>query len=141
MSSQTWAKTWTWDKTWAYELNANFKNKSELTLCHFMNSKLNKQVQAPKVTFSRKTKSYNSQTCFNNILRIYLNEKLNFYHHIIEKNAQIHIRSENLFFFLFCFFNWDSLHVRLNSHYEAWSYTHTHKKKSTKKITGYRKSV
>ena len=35
------------------------------------------------------------------------------------------------------FFNWDSLHARLNSHYEAWSY----KKRSTKKITGYRKSV
>ena len=33
--------------------------------------------------------------------------------------------------------NWDSLHARLNSHYEAWSY----KKRSTKKITGYRKSV
>ena len=29
------------------------------------------------------------------------------------------------------FFNWDSPHARLNSHYEAWSY----KKKSTKKIT------
>ena len=27
------------------------------------------------------------------------------------------------------FFNWDSLHARLNSHYEAWSY----KKRSTKK--------
>ena len=39
-------------------------------------------------------------------------------------------------FFLFVF-NWDSLHARLNSHYEAWSY----KKRSTKKITGYRKSV
>ena len=37
----------------------------------------------------------------------------------------------------FSFFNWDSLHARLNSHYEAWSY----KKRSTKKITGYRKSV
>ena len=35
------------------------------------------------------------------------------------------------------FFNWDSLHARLNSHYEAWSY----KKKSAKKIIGYRKSV
>ena len=33
------------------------------------------------------------------------------------------------------FFNWDSSHVRLNSHYEAWTY----KKRSTKKITGYRK--
>ena len=38
----------------------------------------------------------------------------------------------------FFFFNWDSLHARLNSHYEAWSYKKK-KKKSTKKITGYRK--
>ena len=37
----------------------------------------------------------------------------------------------------FCF-NWDSLHARLNSHYEARSY----KKRSKKiKITGYRKSI
>ena len=35
------------------------------------------------------------------------------------------------------FLNWDSPHARLNSHCEAWNY----KKKSTKKITGYRKSV
>ena len=62
-----------------------------------MNSDLNKQAQALEVTFSRKTKSYHSQSCFNNILRIYLNEKLNLYRHIIERNAQIHIRSENLF--------------------------------------------
>ena len=69
-----------------------------------MNSDLNKQTQAPEVTFSRKTKSfsrktklYHSQTCFNNILRIYLNEKLNF-HHIIDRNAQMHITSENLFY-------------------------------------------
>ena len=63
-----------------------------------MNSDLKKQAQALEVTFSGKTKSYHSQTCFNNILRIYLNEKLNFYHHIIERNAQMHIRSENLFY-------------------------------------------
>ena len=32
----------------------------------------------------------------------------------------------------FCFFfNWDSLHVKLNSHYKVWSY----KKKKHKKIT------
>ena len=68
------------------------------TLCHFMNSDLKKQAQALEVTFSGKTKSYHSQTCFNNILRIYLNEKLNFYHHIIERNAQMHVRSENLFY-------------------------------------------
>ena len=62
-----------------------------------MNSDLNKQAQALEVTFSGKTKSYHSQTCFNNILRIYLNEKLTFYH-IIERNTQMHIRSENQFY-------------------------------------------
>ena len=35
------------------------------------------------------------------------------------------------------FFNWDSLHARLNSHYKAWSY----KKKKHKKIKAYRKSL
>ena len=33
--------------------------------------------------------------------------------------------------------NWDSLHARLNSHHEAWSY----KKKKNKKIKAYKKSV
>ena len=37
----------------------------------------------------------------------------------------------------FIFLNWDSLHARLNSHYEAWSY----KKKKHKKIRAHRKSV
>ena len=37
----------------------------------------------------------------------------------------------------FFFFNCDSLHARLNRHYEAWSF----KKRSRKKIAGYRKSV
>ena len=63
-----------------------------------MNSDLKKQAQALEVTPSKKTKSHHSQTCFNNILRMYLNEKLNFYHYIIERNAQMHIRSENLFY-------------------------------------------
>ena len=57
-----------------------------------------KHAQALEVRFSRKTKSHQSQTCFNNILRIYQNEKLNFYHNIIEGNAQMHIKSENLFY-------------------------------------------
>ena len=61
----------------------------------FINSDLNKQAQALEVTFSRTTKSHHSPTCFNNILRIYLNEKLNFYHHILEGNAQMDIL-ENL---------------------------------------------
>ena len=42
---------------------------------------------------------------------------------------------KNSIFFLF--FNWDSLHARLNSHYKAWSY----KKKGHKKIKAYRKSL
>ena len=48
--------------------------------------------------FKEKTQPYHAQTGFNNILRTYLNQKLNFYHHIIERNAQMHIRSENLFY-------------------------------------------
>ena len=39
-------------------------------------------------------------------------------------------------FFYICN-NWDLLHVRLNSHHEAWSY----RKKRHKKIKAYRKSV
>ena len=31
------------------------------------------------------------------IKNLYLNKKFNFYHHIIERNAQMHKRSENLF--------------------------------------------
>ena len=62
-----------------------------------MNSDLNKQAQALEVTFSGKTKPSHSQTCLKKILRIFLNEKLNFYHHIIERNAQMHIRSEICF--------------------------------------------
>ena len=65
-----------------------------------MNSDLKKQAQALEVTFSRRKENHitHSQTCFNNILRIYQNQNLNFYHHIIERNAQMHIRSENLFY-------------------------------------------
>ena len=36
---------------------------------------------------------------------------------------------------LYLFFNWDSLHARLNSDYKAWKY----KKKKHKKIKAYRK--
>ena len=35
------------------------------------------------------------------------------------------------------FFNWDLLHARLNSHYDAWNY----KKKELKKIKACKKSV
>ena len=44
---------------------------------------------------------------------------------------------QHFFFFSFLFFNWDSLHERLNSHYKAWNY----KKKKHKRIKAYRKSV
>ena len=62
----------------------------------FINSDLKKQAQALEVTISRTTKSCHPQTCFNNILRIYLNKKLNFYHHILARNAQTYVRLENL---------------------------------------------
>ena len=38
---------------------------------------------------------------------------------------------------VFDFFNWDSLHAKLNSHYETWSY----KKKKHKKVKAYMKSI
>ena len=43
-----------------------------------------------------------------------------------------------IIYFLFAyFFNWDSFHLRLNSHCMAWSY----KKKKYKKIKAYMKFV
>ena len=43
---------------------------------------------------------------------------------------KVHTSSKKLYNIAsFVFFNWDSLHARLNFHYEAWSY----KKGSTKK--------
>ena len=67
------------------------------------NSDLKKQ--ALKVTFSRRmTKSYYSQTFFNNILGIYVNEKLNFYH-ILARNVQIKINARfrrlRLFYYIY----------------------------------------
>ena len=47
-------------KTSAYELNSNFKSKSEMntmSFCEFR-SEQTKQAQALEVTFSRKSKSY-----------------------------------------------------------------------------------
>ena len=54
---------------------------------------------------------------------------------VVRRNFVCTGRINLLIFFLF--FNWNSLHAKLNSHYEAWS----HKKKKHKKITAYRKSV
>ena len=46
-----------------------------------------------------------------------------------------HVLGHMMYCNTFFFKNWDSLHARLNSHYEAWSY----KKKKHKKITACRK--
>ena len=64
----------------------------------FINADLNKHTKALEVKYSTTTKSYHSQTCFNNILRIYVNKKLNFYYHILERNAQMHVRLEHLLY-------------------------------------------
>ena len=53
----------------------------------------------------------------------------------IHQYINIHILL--LIIFAFLFFNWDSLHARLNSQYEARSF----KKKKHKKIRARRKSV
>ena len=64
-----------------------------------MNSDLNKQAQALEVNFQGKQNHITHRLVSTiYILRIYLNEKLNFYHRIIERNAQMHIRPENLFY-------------------------------------------
>ena len=56
---------------------------------------------------------------------------------MIREEKDTHINDENFWTdsHVVLFFNWDSLHARLNSHYKASSYKD--KKKSTKKITGY----
>ena len=72
---------------------------------------------------------------------------LNWFHFLILEGGLLAILIDYMTFLLSSFldvtrstvffFNWDSPHARLNSHYEAWCY----KKKSTKKIIGYRKTV
>ena len=54
---------------------------------------------------------------------------------LISKNEATKLMQLTHFFFFF--FNWYSLHARLNSHYEAWSY----KKRKHKKVKAYRKPI
>ena len=56
-------------KTWAYELNSNFKNKSEWTLCHFMNSDLKKQAQAIEVNFQGKQNHITHKLLFQQYIK------------------------------------------------------------------------
>ena len=49
------------------------------------------------------------------------------------KKGKVGKAKKELLFFYFIFFNWDSIHARLNSHYEAWGY------KKKKKTKAYRK--
>ena len=64
-------------KTRAQDLNSNFRNK-------------NLDTQALALA------SMSYVICFNSILRSYLNKKLNFYHQILMRNAQMYTRLENL---------------------------------------------
>ena len=52
---------------------------------------------------------------------------------IVAKTASQH---KDILFFIINI-NWYSLHARLNSHYEAWSY----RKRKHKKVKAYRKSI
>ena len=67
----------------------------------FINLDLSKQAQALEVIFSRTTKSYHSQT-FEFEFEF---EKLNFYHHILVRNALMYIRIENLVYYNNIFIN------------------------------------
>ena len=64
-------------------------------------------------------------------------DKANFKAEASYSDDKADTREKSVFFFYTYIFNWDSLHARLNSHYEAWCY----KKKKHKKITAYQKSV
>ena len=78
------------------------------------------------------------QTKFNKHNNGYLRSLIEHYkvNAFVEELQKINFSNyEN--FLVQIFFNWDSLHARLNSHYQAWSY----KKKNHKKITAYKKSV
>ena len=58
----------------------------------FINSDLNKQPEAQEVRTSRTKKNHITHKPVSTILF----EKLNFYHHILVRNAQMYIRLENL---------------------------------------------
>ena len=92
-----------------------------------LKSKAVQGSQFRKANIARVTECHCTNTSLNTIPLIYKAWVLN------QKTA-LFLNASYLFFF---FFNCDSLHARLNSQYEACSY----KKKSTKKITAYRKSV
>ena len=55
----------------------------------------------------------------------------------IQQKVTLYKKMCTLYVVMYYFFNWDSLHARLNNHYKAWSY----KKNKRKKIKTYRKSV
>ena len=64
-----------------------------------MNSDLKKQAQALEVTFSRRKQNHISlRNLFQQYIKNLSESEFEFYHHIIERNAQMHIRSENLFY-------------------------------------------
>ena len=46
----------------------------------------------------RENKIISLTNLFEQEVKNFSEEKLNFYHHIIERNAQMHMRSENLFY-------------------------------------------
>ena len=63
-----------------------------------MNAKSFYELKGSRSYIFRENKIIALTNLFEQMLRTFLNEKLNFYHHIIERNAQMHMRSENLFY-------------------------------------------
>ena len=74
--------------------DSNLKNKSKWALFYLLLQILTNWFKLQMLKFM--DDKIISLTCFINILRIYMNEKLDFYHHILVRNAQMYIRIENL---------------------------------------------
>ena len=88
---------------------------------------------------------YNFSVTSPELLKIYFGLaegkwKKRYYNHKNSFNSKQYSHEVTLsgyVWYLFFFFNWYSLHARLNSHLEAWSY----KKWKHKKVKAYRKSI
>ena len=69
--------------------------------------------------------------CYEQVTDRSLKNTCTAYSELVFKVCEKHLCGKSFFF------NWDSLHARLNSHCKTWSY----KKKKHKKIKAYRKSL
>ena len=115
--------------------------------CSLIMSMLNIYKNYPHVLQKYLFKSKSRNNCLS-LLCLYSDITLSIWQKVNEARSSQHLHVQNwnsnteigceiCSRLIFLFFNCDSLHERLGSHYKAWSY----KRKKRKKITTYRKSV